>query len=142
MESFNIQKLYKLQQKKNECKRKSYLPIWNRIIHQIETISLNGQTHLFYKIPTFIFGNPLYKPMECTQCLLEMLNEKGFKTQYVDPYILYIDWTLPNSSSSFSATTTTSVPDMSTTVTTVTNNNNNNNNNNILSYRPSGKLFR
>lgn len=47
----------------------------------------------YFSCPEYVYGLPLYNITNCTIYIMEDLIKRGFKVQYTNPNLLYIDWT-------------------------------------------------
>lgn len=48
--------------------------------------------HVFFQVPEFIFGEPLYKQGDCIGYLVVKLEENGFLVKYIHPNTLFVSW--------------------------------------------------
>jgi hypothetical protein len=126
-EFYDITKLYEIQEKKYEIRKKVFESILRKIHHQIDTVSQRGDVMLLYKIPEFVMGTPTYNPMNCVNYATKRLSDEGFKVKYVNPYILFINWQRDTKSSQVSGTIENKKQEAKPV--------------NKLTYNPTGKLF-
>jgi len=81
------------EQKDRENKRKE---TFNKILQKIEKkiVMASSSDHYFiwYLVPEFIIGLPLYNLKECIDHIEKEMKKNGFKTKVYEPNILYIDW--------------------------------------------------
>lgn len=96
--SFSINEIHKKQKDKETNRLKIYEAISSRCFKKIKETSLSEGTFCFYKLPEYIPGLPIYNMTECVIFLLNILKEKGFKSRYIDGFMLYISWNLPKPS--------------------------------------------
>ena len=94
LKKINIDELYE-----NEQRRKAkQISIFNKILNRIHTrITLTGRTkkndrHIWFTIPEFIFGEPIYNQADCIGYVVSNLEENGFFIRYVHPNTLFISW--------------------------------------------------
>ena len=92
---FSVNELHKKQKEKEKNRLKIYENISEKCFKKIKETSLNEETFCFYRLPEYIPGLPLYNMTECVIFILNLLHEKGFKSRYCDPYMLFISWSLP-----------------------------------------------
>jgi hypothetical protein len=89
----SINKLHHEINQREERKKNVYEKIlklcYNRII---VTNQKNDNCWCFFTCPTYIYGLPLYNIMSCIVYIMEDLQKRGFKTQYIQPNTIYIDW--------------------------------------------------
>ena len=83
---------------KKQQKDLKQLSIFNKILNRIhKRIRLTGSTkvkdkHVFFTVPEFIFGEPLYKQGDCIGYLVVQLEQNGFLVKYIHPNTLFICW--------------------------------------------------
>jgi hypothetical protein len=70
---------------------------YDNIVEQIsqkikKTVRLNQNLFMFFEVPMFQFGCPLYNIEECIGYIQNQLIEGGFVVKYFFPNILYISW--------------------------------------------------
>ena len=93
--SFSINEIHKKQKEKEISRLKIYECISTRCFKKIKETSLNEETFVFFRIPEYIAGLPIYNMTECVMFLLNLLHDKGFSARYCDPYMIFISWHLP-----------------------------------------------
>ena len=49
-------------------------------------------THVWFAVPEFIFGEPLYNQGDCIGYLVVKLEENGFHVRYLHPNALFVSW--------------------------------------------------
>mgnify|MGYP001250393424 CR=1 FL=1 len=90
----DIDSLYEKKQQKDL----KQMGIFNKILNRIhKRINMTGKNkvkdkHIFFQVPEFIFGEPLYKQGDCIGFLVVKLEENGFEVQYMHPNTLFITW--------------------------------------------------
>jgi hypothetical protein len=90
----NIDDLYEKRQRR-ELKQ---LTIFNKILNRIhKRITTTARTkvndkHIFFIVPEYIFGEPLYDKGDCLGYLVTKLEENGFNTRFIYPNTLFISW--------------------------------------------------
>jgi hypothetical protein len=90
----NIDDLY--EKKHNQSLRQ--LAIFNTILQrvnkQIKQTARGSSTlnYVWFIVPEYLFGQPLYKQAECISYIVHKLETNGFKTRYVHPNALYVSW--------------------------------------------------
>ena len=83
----DIDELFEKRQQHDLKQLSIYNKILNRIHTRIKRISrAKSDTHLFYNVPEFIFGEQCYDNKDCTGYLVAKLDENGFIREgvYVD----------------------------------------------------------
>ena len=90
----NIDELYE----KNKQRNLKQLSVFNKILNRINTrITTTSQTkrddkHIWYQVPPYIFGEPLYDQTDCISYVVTKLAENGFHVKYINPGTLFISW--------------------------------------------------
>ena len=54
----------------------------------------NKKTRIFYEVPDFMVGFPLYDINECITHVMQSLKTNGFLTIYYFPKYIYVSWDL------------------------------------------------
>lgn len=79
-------------EKNNKCKE-IYTKILCRVHQRIENASrLKKKKDVLFIIPTFVFGEILYRQTDCIAFLMHKLTENGFDVQYLYPNHIHISW--------------------------------------------------
>jgi len=90
----NIDELYE----KNKQRDLKQLSIFDKILNRIhKRITHIGKTksqdkHIWFTIPEYIFGEPIYDKGDCTGYLVTKLEENGFFVHYIHPNTLFVSW--------------------------------------------------
>lgn len=90
----NIDDLYEKQQKR-DLKQVS---IFNKLLNRIYTrIEVTGKTkkndkHVWFTVPEYIFGEPVYNKGDCIAYIMAKLEENGFQVNYMHPNTLFVSW--------------------------------------------------
>ncbi len=90
----NIDDLYEKQQKR-DLKQVS---IFNKLLNRIYTrIEVTGKTkkndrHIWFTVPEYIFGEPVYNKGDCIAYIMAKLEENGFQVNYMHPNTLFVGW--------------------------------------------------
>jgi len=96
-ESYDTVDIDSLFEKKQQKDLKQ-LSIFNKILNRIhKRINYTGKTkpndkHLFFTVPEYIFGEPLYNQGDCIGYLVVKLEDNGFDVKYMHPNNLFISW--------------------------------------------------
>jgi len=91
----NIDDLYEKRQKRDLRQVSIFNKILNRIHKRIEATSKNkncNETHIWYLVPEFIVGQPIYDNGECLGYIVSELENNGFFVKYVHPNTLFVSW--------------------------------------------------
>jgi hypothetical protein len=92
LKGIRAEDLIKQQKEREERKKITYEKIYEMVEKKINVASSADYYHTWYQIPEFLLGLPLYSMKECKKYIKEKLKNNGFKTEFYDPNILYIDW--------------------------------------------------
>ena len=90
----NIDELYEKKQQR-ELKQ---LTIFNKLLNRIhKRITFTGRNkvndkHIWFIVPEYIFGEPLYDQGDCIAYLVNKLEDNGFLVKYVHPNAIFISW--------------------------------------------------
>jgi len=90
----NIDDLYD----KNKQRDLKQISIFNKILNRIhKRITYTGRNkrndkHIWFTIPEYIFGEPLYDQGECIGYIISKLEDNGFHIRYIHPNSLFISW--------------------------------------------------
>ena len=94
LKQINIDDLYEKKQKRDL----KQLSIFNKVLNRIHTrINLTSKTkkndrHIWYIIPEYIFGEPLFDNADCIAYIISKLEENGFFIKFIYPNTLFISW--------------------------------------------------
>jgi len=94
IKKINIDELYENKQKRDL----KQLSIFNKILNRIQKrITITGRTkrndrYIWFNIPDYIFGEPLYDKGDCIAYIVTKLEENGFFIRYMHPNTLFISW--------------------------------------------------
>ena len=90
----NIDDLYE----KNQRRDLKQLSIFNKILNRIhKRITTTGRTktnekHIWFTVPEYIFGEPVYDKSECIAYIVTKLEDNGFHVRYMHPNTLFVSW--------------------------------------------------
>ena len=90
----NIDDLYEKQKQKDLKQLSIFNKILNRIHRRITHTARNkaNDMHIWFTIPEYIFGEPLYDKGDCTGYLVTKLGDNGFHVRYIHPNTLFASW--------------------------------------------------
>jgi hypothetical protein len=90
----NIDELYERQQKKDLRQISIFNKILNRIHNKIKTTarSRTGDKYIWFTVPEYIFGEPVYQQSDCIAYLVDKLEDNKFYIRYMHPNSLFISW--------------------------------------------------
>lgn len=90
----NIDDLYE----KNKQKDLKQVTIFNKLLARVhKRITLTSRTHktdkhVWFTVPEYIFGEPIYDQGDCIAYLVVKLEENGFHVRYMHPNTLFVSW--------------------------------------------------
>lgn len=90
----NIDDLYE----KKHMRDKKQLAIFNKILNRVHkrikfvSHNKNSDQHIWFTVPEYIFGEPVYDQGECIGYLVVKLEENGFTVKYMHPNTLFVSW--------------------------------------------------
>lgn len=90
----NIDELYE----KKQVRDMKQLSIFNKILNRIhKRITHTSKTksndkHVWFTVPEYIFGEPIYDQGDCLGYLVTKLEENGFTVRYIHPNTLFVTW--------------------------------------------------
>jgi hypothetical protein len=90
----NIDELYEKKQRRDLRQVSVFNKILNRINKRITTTSQmkRDETYIWYQVPPYIFGEPIYDQTDCISYVVTKLAENGFFVKYIHPGTLFISW--------------------------------------------------
>ena len=90
----NIDELYEKKQKRDQRQLSVFNKILNRINRRITTSSQmkRDEKYVWYQVPPYIFGEPIYDQTDCIAYVVTKLAENGFFVKYINPGTLFISW--------------------------------------------------
>lgn len=90
----NIDDLYE----KRKIRDQKQLSIFNKILNRVHRrITHTGRNkandkHIWFTVPEYIFGEPVYDKSNCIGYLVAKLQDNGFYVKYVHPNTLFVSW--------------------------------------------------
>ena len=90
----NIDELYEKDQRRNLKQLSIFNKILNRIQNRIRITGRNkrNEKYIWFTIPEFIFGEPVYDKTDCIAYVVTKLEENGFFIKFMYPNTLFITW--------------------------------------------------
>ena len=90
----NIDDLYENKKNRDLKQLSVFNKILNRIQNRIRITGKNkrGDTHIWFNVPEYIFGEPVYDKGDCIAYLFTKLQDNGFLVKYLHPNTLFISW--------------------------------------------------
>lgn len=90
----NIDELYD----KKKARDLKQLSIFSKILNRIHTrIKVTGRNkrndqHIWFQVPEYIFGEPVYDKGDCIAYLVMKLQDNGFLVKYLHPNTIFVSW--------------------------------------------------
>jgi len=90
----NIDDLYDNKKKRDLKQLSIFNKILNRIHNRIKITGRNkrGDRHIWFNVPEYLFGEPVYDKGDCIAYLVNKLQENGFLVKYMHPNTLFVGW--------------------------------------------------
>jgi hypothetical protein len=90
----NIDDLFEKKHLRDQKQLAIFNKLLNRIHKRIKFTSHNKSSdrHIWFTVPEYIFGEPVYDQGECIGYLVVKLEENGFHVRYVHPNTLFVSW--------------------------------------------------
>lgn len=90
----NIDELYEKDQRRDLKQLSIFNKILNRVHRRITITSRTKRNEKFiwFTIPEFIFGEPVYDKTDCIAYVVTKLEENGFFIRFIYPTTLFITW--------------------------------------------------
>ena len=90
----NIDELYEKDQRRDLKQLSIFNKILNRVHRRITITSRTKRNEKFiwFTIPEFIFGEPVYDKTDCIAYVVTKLEENGFFIRFIYPNTLFITW--------------------------------------------------
>lgn len=90
----NIDSLYERQQKKDLKQVSIFNKILNRIHNKIKITARSRlcDKFIWFTVPEYIFGEPVYQQADCIAYLVDKLEDNKFHIRYVHPNTLLVSW--------------------------------------------------
>ncbi len=93
--SYSVQDIFKTQKDKEKQRLRIYESILSKCFKKIKESSIHEEFFCLFPLPEYLPGYPLYNMTQCVTFILNSLKDKGFHARYVDPFLIFISWTLP-----------------------------------------------
>ena len=90
----NIDDLYEKKQKRDL----KQISIFNKILNRVHRrITITGRNklqdkHIWFLVPEYLFGEPIYDKGDCIAYLVLKLEDNGFLVKYIHPNTLFVSW--------------------------------------------------
>jgi hypothetical protein len=93
--SISIADLYSMKNKKQQIRINTFNIILEKCHNKIKTIASQGGMNVFFEIPYFLLGYPLYNVFECCDYTVDALRKNGLMVQILphpNNNTIYISW--------------------------------------------------
>jgi hypothetical protein len=90
----NIDELYEKDQRRDLKQLSIFNKILNRVHQRIKVKARTQRTdkYVWFQIPEYIFGEPVYDRTDCIAYVVTKLEENGFTIKFMYPNTLFISW--------------------------------------------------
>ena len=90
----NIDELYERQQRKDIRQVSIFNKILNRIHNKVRSAARSraGDKYIWFTVPEYIFGEPVYQQSDCIAYLVDKLEDNKFYIRYMHPNSLFVSW--------------------------------------------------
>ena len=92
MKNLNIYELHDEINKKKEKRTRSFDKILETCHQKIINASKKELFKVYFDVPDFVLGLPVYDLSECIKYIVKSLENNGFLVKYIFPKLLYISW--------------------------------------------------
>ena len=91
--ALTIQEIQRLDEKRSKIKKEIYTRIYDDCCRKIRSAASLGETQVFLKLPTFLFGYPTFDIVKASKYTKRQLEHGGFSVVIIsEPHELYISW--------------------------------------------------
>ena len=90
--TINVNDIQQRQNNKDRYRLQVYKRLLERCYVKIKSASDNEEKFCLYRVPEFVFGEPIYKLPECILFIITNLKNSGFLIKYYKPNVIYITW--------------------------------------------------
>lgn len=92
MKQLNIYELHNTINKKKSVRTKIYNSVLSKCHNKIKQAAEKEQMSIFFSIPRYVVGLPLYDITECSRYVFENLQQNGFNVYYLTFDVIHISW--------------------------------------------------
>ena len=94
VDNINIDDLYEKKQRRDLRQVSIFNKILNRVHKRITLTGRNkiNEKHIWFTIPEYIFGEPVYDKAECIAYIVAKLEANKFHIRYIHPNTLFVSW--------------------------------------------------
>jgi hypothetical protein len=95
MKQLNIFELQNSINKKKQYRTNVYESVLEKCHTKIKHAAIKEKYELYYDVPQYIVGLPLFNINQCIDFMIRNLSDNGFKVLYNFPKMLHISWYPP-----------------------------------------------
>jgi len=90
----NIDELFEKNQRRDQKQLSIFNKILNRIHNRINITARNKRVdkYIWFTIPEYIFGEPIYDKNDCIAYVITKLETNGFFIKYMHPNTVFVSW--------------------------------------------------
>lgn len=92
MKQVNIRDICNSMQRRQETRQDVFAKVLEKCYMKIERVAAADRLFLFYEVPMFVLGCPLFRIEDCIDFMKGNLEKNGFLVKYYFPNIVYISW--------------------------------------------------
>lgn len=92
MRQLNIYELHEEMNKKKKKRTQSFEHVLETCHKKIKIASTKELVKVYFDVPEFVIGLPVYDLTECIKYIVKSLEDNGFLVKYFFPKLLYISW--------------------------------------------------
>jgi hypothetical protein len=90
--TMNVNDIQQRQYNKDRYRMQVYKRLLERCYIKIKSASNNEEKFCLYRVPEYVFGEPIFKLPECILFIITNLKNSGFIIKYYKPNVIYITW--------------------------------------------------
>ena len=99
--ALTVQEIQRLDEKRSKIKKEIYTRIYDDCCRKIRSAASLGETQVFLKLPTFMFGYPTFDIVKASKYTKRQLEHGGFSVVIIsEPNELYVSWKQPKNTRS------------------------------------------
>ena len=92
--TINVNDIQNKQYNKDRYRMQVYKRLLERCYIKIKSASDNEEKYCLYRVPEYVFGEPIFKLPECILFMITNLKNSGFMIKYYKPNLIYITWNI------------------------------------------------
>lgn len=92
MLDLNIKKFEQQLQEKQSKHNDTFEHILHKCRCKMELGLSKGHGGIYFEVPEFLIGKPVYKLNDCIKFIIISLSNRGFSIKYFFPRVLYVSW--------------------------------------------------